>query len=87
VEDLGCLVHMPGPNGESWKLYLELAADYGRNSELTDGPILTSGWRELHFDVYRVIRSSNISFDLVANAKVLQVQPLPFLCGQERAQE
>ena len=30
MEDLGCLVHMPGPDGESWKLYLELAADYGR---------------------------------------------------------
>jgi hypothetical protein len=38
VEDLGCLVHMPGPVGESWKLYLELAADYGR---MTGNPSIT----------------------------------------------
>src|SRR6267378_4383157 len=36
VEDLGCLVHMPGPDGESWKLYLELAADYGRMTGNTE---------------------------------------------------
>ena len=37
MEDLGCLVHMPGPVRESWKLYLELATDYGRMTSKPEG--------------------------------------------------
>src|SRR6267143_7048505 len=45
VEDLGCLVHMPGPDGEGWKLYLELAADYGRMTGNSDVTRLGKGCR------------------------------------------
>ena len=47
MEDLGCLVHMPGPDGEGWKLYLELAADYGRMTGNSDVTRLGKGCRQL----------------------------------------
>jgi hypothetical protein len=37
MEDLGRLVRMPGPVGETRKIYLELAADYGRMTGKQEG--------------------------------------------------